>query len=112
MRLAALWRGGVEVLNAGYVHDGATNPSLSERLFVQVHPDHDVVAAYDGYVVVGDGVLPAVRHGEEEGLERHFIEEVSYLSRCNHILLSFVLFQVRPGLVSVSVDVIRLADVS
>ena len=88
------------------------NLSPGEWLFVWVRSDHDVVAAHDGNVVVRDWVLPAIGHGEEEGLERHFIEEVSYLSRCNHILLSFVLFQVRPGLVSVSVDVIRLADVS
>jgi hypothetical protein len=77
VRLAALGRGGVEVLNAGDVQDGATNPSLSEGVIVEVHSDHDIVAAHDGNVVVGDRVLPAVGHREEEGLEGHFIEEVS-----------------------------------
>jgi hypothetical protein len=42
-------------------------------------------------------VLPAVGHGEEEGLEGHFIEEVSYVLRCDHVLLSFFLVRVRPG---------------
>jgi hypothetical protein len=84
VRLAALGRGGVEVLNAGDVRDGATNPSLGEGLFVQIYSDHDVVAAHDGNVVVRDGVLPAVGHVEEERLEGHFIEEVSYLPRCDH----------------------------
>jgi hypothetical protein len=111
VRLASLGRGGVEVLNAGDVQDRATNPSLGEGLFVQVHSDHDVVAAHDGNVVVRDGVLPAVGHREEEGLERHFIEEVSYLLGCDHIFLSFFLFRVRPGPVNVSFDVIKLAEV-
>jgi hypothetical protein len=97
VRLAALGRRGVEFLNAGDVQDGTTNPSLGEGLFVQVHSDHDVVAAHDGNVVVRDWVLPAVGHGEKEGLEGHFIEEVSYLSRRDHFFLSFLLFRVRPG---------------
>jgi hypothetical protein len=110
--LAALGRGGVNVLNAGDVQDGTTNPSLGEGPFVQVHSDHDVVAAHDGNVVVRDGVLPAVGHGEEEGLEGHFIEEVSYLSRCDHIFLSFFLFRVRPGPARVfPFDAIKLAEV-
>jgi hypothetical protein len=111
VRLAALARGGVEVLNAGDVEDGATNPSLREGLFVQVHSDHDFVSAHDGNVVVRHGVLPAVGHGEEEGLERHFIEEVSYLLRCDHIFLSVLLFRVRPVAAGgFPFDTIKLAD--
>lgn len=80
---------------------------------MQVHPDHDVVAAHDGNVVVRDRVLPAVGHGEEEGLEGHFIEEVSYLPRCDHILLSFFLFRIRPGPVrSFLADEVKVAKVS
>ena len=41
VRLAAPGRGGVEILNAGDMQDGATNPSLGEGLFVQIHSDHD-----------------------------------------------------------------------
>ena len=54
---------------------------------MQVHSYHDVVAAHDGNVVVRDWVLPAIGHGEEKGLEGHFIEEVSYLSRRDHVFL-------------------------
>jgi hypothetical protein len=108
---AALGRGGIEVLNASDVQDGTTNPSLGERLFVQVHSDHDVVAAHDGNVVVRDWVLPAIGHGEEKGLEGHFIEEVSYLSRCDHIFLSFFLVRVGAWPVrNVPFDVIKLAE--
>jgi hypothetical protein len=97
VRLAALRPGGVEVLNTGDVQDGTTDPSLGEGLLVQVHSDHDVVAAHNGNVVVRDWVLPAVGHGEQEGLEGDFIEEVSYPSRRDHIFLSFFLLRVRPG---------------
>ena len=58
---------------------------------MQVHSDHDVVAAHDGNVVVRDRVLPAVGHGEEEGLEGHFMEEVSNRSRRDHIFLIVLL---------------------
>jgi hypothetical protein len=101
MRFAAFCGGGVEVLDTGDVQDGATNPSLGKGLFVEIHPDHDVIAADDGNVMVRDGVLSAVGHGDQEWLEGHFVEKVSNLPRCNHALPSFVLSQVRPGPVRV-----------
>jgi hypothetical protein len=111
VRLPALGPGCAEVLNAGDVQDGTTNPSLGEGLFVQVHSNHDVVAAHDSNVVVWDWVLPSVGHGQEKGLEGHFIEEVSYLSRCDHIFLSFFLVRVGAWPVrNVPFDVIKLAE--
>ena len=84
MGFALLGGGGVEVPNAGDMQNGATHPSLGKRLFMEVRSDHDFVAPYDGNIVIGDRVLPAIGHRDKEGLERNFVEEVSYLSRCDH----------------------------
>ncbi len=58
--------------------------SLGKRLLINIRPDNDFIKAHAGHVAIGDGVLRAVGHGEEEWLEGHFVEPASYLMRCNH----------------------------